>query len=61
MEITSPLPGSIIEVRVKAGDKVEEGQILLLLESMKMEHPVVANSDSVEMGATLIELQKNTS
>jgi len=70
MEIASPLPGSIIEVRVKTGEQVKEGQILLLLESMKMEHPVVANSDSkigsvkvktgetVEMGATLVELEK---
>lgn len=37
-----PITGKIIEVNVKVGDKVEEGDVLCMLESMKMENPVVA-------------------
>ncbi len=37
-----PLTGKIISVNVKPGDKVSEGDTLCLLESMKMENPIVA-------------------
>ena len=37
-----PITGKIISVNVKSGDKVEEGDILCLLESMKMENPILA-------------------
>jgi len=37
-----PITGKIISVNVKAGDKVGEGDILCLLESMKMENPILA-------------------
>ena len=37
-----PITGKIISVSVKAGDKVGEGDILCLLESMKMENPILA-------------------
>ena len=37
-----PITGKIIGVNVKAGDKVNEGDILCLLESMKMENPILA-------------------
>jgi acyl-CoA carboxylase subunit alpha len=43
----APMPGKVIEVRVGAGDVVNKGQLLLTLEAMKMEHPVVAASDGV--------------
>ncbi|MEM7135867.1 MAG: acetyl-CoA carboxylase biotin carboxylase subunit [Myxococcota bacterium] len=38
----APMPGKIIEVRVSAGDSVESGQVLLIMEAMKMEHSVTA-------------------
>lgn len=41
-ELASPLPGKVLEIRVKAGDTVEAGAIVLVLESMKMEHTVTA-------------------
>ena len=37
-----PLTGKIISVNVKPGEEVKEGDILCLLESMKMENPILA-------------------
>ncbi len=38
----APMPGKVIEVRVAEGDAVEAGQVLLVMEAMKMEHKVTA-------------------
>lgn len=38
--VTAPLPGRILEVLVKVGDKVVEGQDVVVLEAMKMENPI---------------------
>ena len=43
--IKSPLPGVILDVKVKEGDAVKRGQTLMILEAMKMEIPVVAPQD----------------
>jgi len=40
-----PLTGKIIKVEVKEGDKVKEGDTLVVLESMKMENPILAPVD----------------
>jgi len=40
--VKSPMPGNILDVKVKAGDKVEEGQVLMILEAMKMENEISA-------------------
>ena len=40
-----PITGKIISVNVKVGDTVKEGDILCLLESMKMENPILASVD----------------
>ncbi len=40
--VEAPLAGKIISVNVKPGDVVKEGDILCLLESMKMENPLLA-------------------
>ncbi len=44
---TSPMPAEIIDIRVNVGDEVKEGQTLIILSSMKMEIPVVADKDGV--------------
>jgi acetyl/propionyl-CoA carboxylase alpha subunit len=41
--LTSPIPGKVAALYVKKGDVVQEGDLLLVLDSMKMEHPFRAN------------------
>jgi 3-methylcrotonyl-CoA carboxylase alpha subunit len=40
--LTAPMPGTVVRVLVDEGGEVEEGELLLVLEAMKMEQPVVA-------------------
>lgn len=40
--IDCPMPGTILDIKVKAGDAVTAGQILVILEAMKMENEIVA-------------------
>ena len=47
VHITSPLVGTVVSVRVAAGDSVSRGAELCVIESMKMEHPVLADADLV--------------
>ena len=41
------MDGAIVDVRVRAGERVTQGQLLLVLEAMKMEHPLKAGIDGV--------------
>lgn len=43
--VAAPMPGNIIRVDVKQGDTVKAGQILVILEAMKMENEIVAPKD----------------
>ena len=43
--VTSPLPGVIIAVKVNVGDAVKAGQVVAILEAMKMENEIQAESD----------------
>ena len=43
--IAAPMPGNILRVDVKQGDTVKEGQILVILEAMKMENEIVSPKD----------------
>jgi len=66
--LKSPMPATVIEVRVKVGDEVKEGQVCAVLESMKMEISIragrdgvvgkvgVEKGDVVEEGAVLVAL-----
>ena len=46
-QVTSPMPGTILDVRVNAGDSVKAGQVMMILEAMKMENEIVAPRDAV--------------
>jgi 3-methylcrotonyl-CoA carboxylase alpha subunit len=43
----SPMPGKIFKVLKEVGEKVNKGDTILIMEAMKMEHPVKATSDGV--------------
>jgi len=67
--IHAPMPGIIIDLEVKQGDKVKEGDSILILEAMKMENSIkcpkdgiiksvhTQKGDAVEKGKLLIELE----
>ena len=44
LEITSPMPGTVLSVNVKVGDAVTPGQVVCVLEAMKMKNPIRANT-----------------
>lgn len=57
--VTAPMPGTIISVEKKAGDAVNAGDLVLILEAMKMENEILAPSDGTivkmdcEIGGTV--------
>ena len=67
--VTSPMPGTILGVKLKEGDAVKTGQLVIILEAMKMENEIVApadgvvasvavkEGDTVETDATLVVLK----
>lgn len=67
--VKSPLPGVILDIKVKEGDEVKKGQTIIILEAMKMENNInahkegkvtainVKNGDSVLEGTDLIIIE----
>ncbi len=65
VKINAPMPGKIVAVKANVGDKVTKGQVVFVLEAMKMENDIVAPQDgtvasinaavgsSVEAGETI--------
>jgi 3-methylcrotonyl-CoA carboxylase alpha subunit len=45
--LTAPMPGRIVHLRVRKGDRVKRGDTLLVLEAMKMEHSILAPADGL--------------
>ena len=66
--LTAPMPGKVVEIKIKKGSNIKKGDTLLILEAMKMEHKVLApdngkikevlikENDQVENGQTLVVL-----
>ena len=57
--VTAPMPGTILKVNVQAGTAVKKGDVLMILEAMKMENEIMAPTDgtvasvSVAQGASV--------
>lgn len=45
--VTSPLPGNVLSINVNVGDAVKAGQLLVLIEAMKMENEILAPADGI--------------
>ena len=68
VKVDAPMPGNILDVKVSNGTAVKAGQVLVILEAMKMENEIVApqdgtvasinvnKGDTVEAGQTIITL-----
>lgn len=68
-ELTAPMPGKVIKIQAREGDRVQPGDLLLILEAMKMEHKIVSpkegvvrkicfkEGDRVSQGEELVEIQ----
>ena len=68
--LTAPMPGNVLATHVQQGEEVQEGQLLLILEAMKMQHRIVApfdgsvkelhvgEGDQVDNGALLVMLEE---
>ena len=48
--VKAPMPGNILDVKVAAGASVKAGDVLVILEAMKMENEIVAPQDGTEIG-----------
>ena len=57
-KVTTPLPGTILDVFVNVGDKVKEGQTVVLLEAMKMENNIEADTEGT---VTEVKVRKGDS
>lgn len=67
--LKAPMPGTVLQVNIKQGQRVREGQHLMTLEAMKMEHKILAptpgeisrvhfsEGDRVDMGSPLVEIE----
>ena len=68
-KVVAPMPGTIVSIAVSAGQSVKSGDVLLVLEAMKMENEIMAprdgvvagvhvnKGDSVDSGSLLVSLQ----
>ena len=51
--INSPLPGVIVGIKVKVGDKVKAGQVVAMLEAMKMENEIQSEYDGIVLSVNV--------
>ena len=68
VKVEAPMPGTVVDVKVKVGDKVEEGDDIAIVEAMKMENSIpapcagtiasvnVSKGDSVNTGTVIVTI-----
>lgn len=56
-DLASPMPGRVRKILVRAGEAVDRGHVLLVLEAMKMEHAIRAPRDGVVSRLNVVEGQ----
>ncbi len=54
-KIEAPLPGKVIKVNVKAGDKISELDEICVIEAMKMENPILATATGIVKEVIVVE------
>ena len=52
-KVNAPMPGTILDVKVQAGESVKRGQVLVILEAMKMENEIQAPCDGKITGVNV--------
>ena len=52
-QVTAPMPGSIVAVKVNVGDTVKNGDLVVVLEAMKMENEIFASADGKVVGVSV--------
>ncbi len=69
--LNSPISGKVVNIKVKGGDKVKKGDVLMIIEAMKMEYLIRApyngkvkkvnfkEKDQIEIGQNTVEITKN--
>ena len=70
-DLNSPISGKVVSIKVKDGDKVKKGDVLMIIEAMKMEYLIRApyngkvkkvnfkEKDQIEIGQNTVEITKN--
>ena len=56
--VAAPMPGTIVDLKVGIGDAVKQGQVLAILEAMKMENEIMCDTDGT---VTSVEVSKGSS
>ena len=52
-KVEAPMPGTILDIKVQAGQSVKKGDVLVILEAMKMENEIVAPCDGKVTGVNV--------